>query len=152
MSERPKVTLDGNEAAAYVAHATNEVMSIYPITPSSNMGEWADQWSAEGRKNIWGTVPTVVEMQSEAGASGAYHGALQAGALGTTFTASQGLLLMIPLLSTYLLFEMQLEPLLYRHQTFRPLCRNNIPAALNVSACPLPRRFYCNSFEGYAHT
>ena len=96
MSERPKVTLDGNEAAAYVAHATNEVMSIYPITPSSNMGEWADQWSAEGRKNIWGTVPTVVEMQSEAGASGAYHGALQAGALGTTFTASQGLLLMIP--------------------------------------------------------
>ena len=90
MSERPKVTLDGNEAAAYVAHATNEVMSIYPITPSSNMGEWADQWSAEGRKNIWGTVPTVVEMQSEAGASGAYHGALQAGALGTIFTAPAG--------------------------------------------------------------
>jgi pyruvate-ferredoxin/flavodoxin oxidoreductase len=93
---RPKVTLDGNEAAAYVAHATNEVIAIYPITPSSNMGEWADQWSAEGRTNIWGAVPTVVEMQSEAGASGSYHGALQAGALGTTFTASQGLLLMIP--------------------------------------------------------
>lgn len=96
MSERLKVTLDGNEAAAYVAHATNEVIAIYPITPSSNMGEWADQWSSEDRPNIWGTVPTVVEMQSEAGAAGAYHGALQAGALGTTFTASQGLLLMIP--------------------------------------------------------
>ena len=93
---RAKVTLDGNEAAAYVAHATNEVIAIYPITPSSNMGEWADQWSSEGRKNIWGTVPQVTEMQSEAGAAGAYHGALQAGALGTTFTASQGLLLMIP--------------------------------------------------------
>jgi pyruvate-ferredoxin/flavodoxin oxidoreductase len=96
MTSRAKVTLDGNEAAAYVAHATNEVISIYPITPSSNMGEWADQWSSEGRSNIWGTVPSVVEMQSEAGASGAYHGALQSGALGTTFTASQGLLLMIP--------------------------------------------------------
>ncbi|MDR0654168.1 MAG: pyruvate:ferredoxin (flavodoxin) oxidoreductase, partial [Synergistaceae bacterium] len=96
MSEKTNVTLDGNEAAAYVAHATNEVISIYPITPSSPMGEWADQWSAEGRPNIWGTVPTVMEMQSEAGASGAYHGALQTGALGTTFTASQGLLLMIP--------------------------------------------------------
>jgi pyruvate-ferredoxin/flavodoxin oxidoreductase len=96
MSTRTNVTLDGNEAAAYVAHATNEVISIYPITPSSNMGEWADQWSSEGRPNIWGTIPSVVEMQSEAGASGAYHGALQTGALGTTFTASQGLLLMIP--------------------------------------------------------
>lgn len=94
--ERKMVTLDGNEAAAYVAHATNEVISIYPITPSSPMGEWADQWSAQDRPNIWGTVPYVQEMQSEAGASGAYHGALQAGALCTTFTASQGLLLMIP--------------------------------------------------------
>ena len=93
---RKMVTLDGNEAAAYVAHAVNEVISIYPITPSSPMGEWADQWSAEKRPNIWGTIPLVQEMQSEAGASGAYHGALQAGALGTTFTASQGLLLMIP--------------------------------------------------------
>ena len=88
--------IDGNEAAAYVAHKTNEVCAIYPITPSSNMGEWADQWSSEGRKNIWGTVPTVVELQSEGGASGAVHGALQTGALTTTFTASQGLLLMIP--------------------------------------------------------
>ena len=93
---RPKVTIDGNEAAAYVAHQINEVIAIYPITPSSNMGEWADQWSAEGKTNIWGTVPTVVEMQSEGGAAGALHGALQGGALSTTFTASQGLLLMIP--------------------------------------------------------
>ena len=93
---RKMVTLDGNEAAAHVAHAVNEVIAIYPITPSSPMGEWSDQWTAEGRTNIWGTVPLVEEMQSEGGASGAYHGALQAGALGTTFTASQGLLLMIP--------------------------------------------------------
>jgi len=93
---RPKVTIDGNEAAAYVAHQINEVIAIYPITPSSNMGEWADQWSAELKPNIWGTVPTVVEMQSEGGAAGALHGALQAGSLTTTFTASQGLLLMIP--------------------------------------------------------
>jgi pyruvate-ferredoxin/flavodoxin oxidoreductase len=93
---RPKVLIDGNEAAAYVAHQTNEVIAIYPITPSSNMGEWADQWSAELKPNIWGTIPSVVEMQSEGGAAGAIHGALQAGSLATTFTASQGLLLMIP--------------------------------------------------------
>src|SRR5512140_3434128 len=93
---RPKVTIDGNEATAYVAHQINEVIAIYPITPSSNMGEWADEWSAKGQPNIWGTVPSVVEMQSEGGASAALHGALQGGALGTTFTASQGLLLMIP--------------------------------------------------------
>ncbi len=87
---------DGNEAAAYVAYKTNEVCAIYPITPSSTMGELADQWTTEGRKNIWGNVPVVVEMQSEGGAAGAVHGALQTGALSTTFTASQGLLLMIP--------------------------------------------------------
>ena len=96
MTERKKVTLDGNEATASVAHRTNEVIAIYPITPSSNMGEWSDEWSAKGNKNIWGAVPTVVEMQSEAGAAGAVHGALQAGALSTSFTASQGLLLFIP--------------------------------------------------------
>jgi pyruvate-ferredoxin/flavodoxin oxidoreductase len=89
-------TIDGNEAAALVAHRTNEVIAIYPITPSSPMGELADQWSAEGRTNLWGTVPAVAEMQSEGGAAGAVHGALQGGALATTFTASQGLLLMIP--------------------------------------------------------
>ena len=96
MAGRRMVTMDGNEAVASVAHRINEVIAIYPITPSSNMGEWADEWSAKGRKNIWGTVPSVSEMQSEGGASGAVHGALQAGALTTTFTASQGLLLMIP--------------------------------------------------------
>lgn len=94
--QRKMVTIDGNEAAAYVAHKINEVIAIYPITPSSNMGEWADAWSAVGQKNIWGTVPSVIEMQSEGGASGAVHGALQSGSLTTTFTASQGLLLMIP--------------------------------------------------------
>src|SRR6266705_2931940 len=88
--------VDGNEAAASVAYRLNEVIAIYPITPSSPMGELADQWMVEGRKNIWGAVPQVVEMQSEGGAAGALHGALQAGSLGTTFTASQGLLLMIP--------------------------------------------------------
>jgi pyruvate-ferredoxin/flavodoxin oxidoreductase len=90
------VTMDGNEAVASVAYRINEVAAIYPITPSSNMGEWSDEWSAKGRKNIWGTVPAVAEMQSEGGAAGAVHGSLQTGALTTTFTASQGLLLMIP--------------------------------------------------------
>ncbi len=89
-------TIDGNEAAARVAHKLSEVIAIYPITPSSPMGEWADQYSAQGDTNIWGSVPLVVEMQAEGGAAGAVHGSLQAGALTTTFTASQGLLLMIP--------------------------------------------------------
>ena len=96
MEERRFVTVDGNEATANIAHMCNEVMAIYPITPSSGLGEMPDAWAAAGRKNIFGTVPHVVEMQSEAGASGAVHGALQAGAVTTTFTASQGLLLMIP--------------------------------------------------------
>ena len=94
--KRQFVTVDGNEAAAYVAHQTNEVIAIYPITPSSPMGEFADAWSAAGQKNIYGVIPTVIEMQHEGGAAGACHGALQGGALTTTFTASQGLLLMIP--------------------------------------------------------
>ncbi|MFH7027820.1 MAG: pyruvate:ferredoxin (flavodoxin) oxidoreductase [Heteroscytonema crispum UTEX LB 1556] len=89
-------TIDGNEAVARVAYKLNEVIAIYPITPSSAMGEWADAWSAEGRPNLWGTVPSVIQMQSEGGAAGAVHGALQTGSLSTTFTASQGLLLMIP--------------------------------------------------------
>ena len=92
----PIVTIDGNEATASVAHRLNEVIAIYPITPSSNMGEFADEWSAKHQPNLWGTVPLVIEMQSEGGAAGAVHGALQTGALTTTFTASQGLLLMIP--------------------------------------------------------
>src|SRR5512132_3642960 len=91
-----RATVDGNEAAASVAYRCNELCSIYPITPSSPMAELADEWSSQGRPNVWGTVPAVVEMQSEAGAAGALHGALQGGALATTFTASQGLLLMIP--------------------------------------------------------
>ena len=94
--ERSKVTIDGNEAAAYVAFHTNEVIAIYPITPSSPMGEWCDAWAAEGKKNVWDIIPSVSELQSEGGASGSVHGALQSGALTTTFTASQGLLLMIP--------------------------------------------------------
>src|SRR5690242_11220451 len=95
-SKRKMVTIDGNEAAAFVAHKLNEVIAIYPITPSSPMGEWSDEWSAHGKVNLWGTIPQVYEMQSEAGAAGAVHGALQTGALSTTFTSSQGLLLMIP--------------------------------------------------------
>ena len=96
MSERRTVTIDGNEAASYVAHRLSEVIAIYPITPSSDMGEWADAWSAKGQTNIWGTIPDVIEMQSEGGACAAVHGAAMSGALTTTFTASQGLLLMIP--------------------------------------------------------
>ncbi len=94
--ERRKITIDGNEAAAHVAYRVSEVIAIYPITPSSTMGELSDAWSAKKVKNIWGTVPNVTEMQSEGGAAGAVHGSLQSGALTTTFTASQGLFLMIP--------------------------------------------------------
>ena len=90
------VTIDGNQAAATIAHLTNEVIAIYPITPASPMGEWADEWSSRQQPNLWGTVPEIIEMQSEGGAAGAIHGALQAGTITTTFTASQGLLLMIP--------------------------------------------------------
>ena len=93
---RTYATLDGNEAVARVVYPLNEVIAIYPITPSSPMGEWADNWSSHGQKNLWGTVPTIVEMQSEGGVAGAVHGSLQTGSLTTTFTASQGLLLMIP--------------------------------------------------------
>src|SRR4051812_47245234 len=89
-------TLDGCEAAAHVAYRLNEVMAIYPITPSSPIAEWCDQWASEGKKNIWGTIPAIAEMQSEGGAVGAVHGMLQTGSMATTFTASQGLLLMIP--------------------------------------------------------
>ncbi|MDI9445992.1 MAG: pyruvate:ferredoxin (flavodoxin) oxidoreductase, partial [Planctomycetota bacterium] len=96
MAERRFVTIDGNEATSSIAHLCNEVMAIYPITPSSGMGELTDAWAAAGKKNIFGTIPHIVEMQSEAGAAGAVHGSLQAGALTCTFTASQGLLLMIP--------------------------------------------------------
>jgi pyruvate-ferredoxin/flavodoxin oxidoreductase len=96
MNTKTYATLDGNEAVARVAYRLNEVIAIYPITPSSPMGEWADAWMSEAQPNLWGSIPSVVEMQSEGGAAGAVHGALQAGSLTTTFTASQGLLLMIP--------------------------------------------------------
>ena len=96
MSKKPIITIDGNEATASVAYRVSEVIAIYPITPSSNMGEFSDEWAAKSKANIWGSAPHVIEMQSEGGAAGAVHGALQAGALSTTFTASQGLLLMIP--------------------------------------------------------
>lgn len=96
MQNQLTLTIDGNQAAAMVAHKLNEVIAIYPITPSSPMGEWADEWSSRGQLNLWGTVPHVIEMQSEAGAAGTIHGALQAGTMATTFTASQGLLLMLP--------------------------------------------------------
>jgi len=96
MNAKKYATIDGNEAAAYIAYRCNEVCAIYPITPSSTMGELADEWSSKGIKNIWGIVPTVIEMQSEGGAAGTAHGSLQSGALTTTFTASQGLLLKIP--------------------------------------------------------
>ena len=88
--------MDGNEAAVYIAYKTSEVCAIYPITPSSTMGEWADEWSSDNKENIFGEVPRIIEMQSEAGAAGTIHGALQGGALASTFTCSQGLLLMIP--------------------------------------------------------
>ena len=91
-----KRALEGNEAVARVAYAVSEICSIYPITPSSPMAESADVWSAQGKKNIWGQVPDIIEMQSEGGAAGTAHGALQTGALTTTFTASQGLMLMLP--------------------------------------------------------
>src|SRR5678815_4212146 len=96
MAEPQMVTVDGNEAAASVAYRLSDVIAIYPITPSSPMGELSDEWAVQRRPNLWGQVPDVSEMQSEGGAAGAVHGALQAGALATTFTASQGLLLMIP--------------------------------------------------------
>jgi pyruvate-ferredoxin/flavodoxin oxidoreductase len=96
MSTRPKLTVDANEGVAHVAYRLNEVMAIYPITPSSPMGEFCDQWASENRKNLWGTIPSIVELQSEGGAVGSVHGALQTGSLATTFTASQGLLLMVP--------------------------------------------------------
>ena len=96
MAQKKFITCDGNYAAAHIAYMFSEVAAIYPITPSSTMAEYVDEWAASGRKNIFGETVKVVEMQSEAGAAGAVHGSLQSGALTTTFTASQGLLLMIP--------------------------------------------------------
>ncbi|MCA9033225.1 MAG: pyruvate:ferredoxin (flavodoxin) oxidoreductase, partial [Planctomycetaceae bacterium] len=96
MSKPAVATMDGNEAVAKIAYAVSEVIAIYPITPASPMGEFSDAWAAAQKPNVWGVTPSVIEMQSEGGAAGTVHGALQTGALSTTFTASQGLLLMIP--------------------------------------------------------
>src|SRR5678815_4888244 len=96
MTSRRRMTVDGNEAAASVAFRFSEVIAIYPITPSSPMAEACDEWAGKKKTNLWGVIPQIAEMQSEGGAAGAVHGALQAGALATTFTSSQGLLLMIP--------------------------------------------------------
>src|SRR5262245_23277288 len=96
MAEKTRVTIDGNEGAASVAYRVSETIAMYPITPSSTMAELSDEWASKVKPNLWGVVPEMAEMQSEGGAAGAVHGALQAGALATTFTASQGLLLMIP--------------------------------------------------------
>lgn len=96
MTTKTFATIDGNEAVAQVVYRLNEVVAIYPITPSSPMAEWADAWVSEAKPNIWGNIPDVIQMQSEGGVAGAVHGALQTGSLTTTFTASQGLLLMIP--------------------------------------------------------
>ncbi len=114
--KREMITIDANEAVAQVAYRLNEVIAIYPITPSSGMGEFADAWSATGLKNIWGTVPMVMEMQSEGGAAGAVHGALTTGSLTTTFTASQGLLLMIPNM-----YKIAGELISHRVPCFRPV-------------------------------
>src|ERR1039457_5685548 len=96
MSTRTKLTLDANEGVAHVAYRLNEVMAIYPITPSSPMAEWCDQRASGGKRNLWGTIPGIIELQSEGGAVGAVHGMLQTGSIATTFTASQALLLMVP--------------------------------------------------------
>src|SRR5574341_470864 len=96
MPNKNRITVDGNEAAASVAFRTSEVIAIYPITPSSPMAELCDEWASRGKNNLWGVIPEISEMQSEGGAAGAVHGALQAGAMATTFTSSQGLLLMVP--------------------------------------------------------
>ena len=116
---RKKIMIDGNDAAAHIAYKLSEIIAIYPITPSSGMGELSDEWAAKGKKNIWDTIPSVTEMQSEGGAAGAVHGALQAGSLTTTFTASQGLLLMIP--NMYKIAG-ELTPAVF-HVSARSLCK-----------------------------
>src|SRR6188472_3408699 len=172
---RTTAILDGNEAAADVAYRLNEVIAIYPITPASPMGEWSDQWQGEARKNIWGAVPKVIEMQSEGGAAGVLHGALQAGALGTTFTASQGLLLMIPnmykiageltpfvmhvtarTLATHALsiFGDHSDVMACRQTGFALLCANSVQEAHDMSAvahaATLESRIpFMNFFDGF---
>ncbi len=175
MSERRKITIDGNEATSSIAFRVSEVASIYPITPSSPMGEFCDEWAAQGRRNIWGQIPDVVEMQSEAGAAGAVHGSLQAGALTTTFTASQGLLLMIPnmykiageltsytmhvsarTLATHALsiFGDHSDVMSCRQTGFAMLCSNSVQEAHDMAlvahACTLHARIpFMHFFDGF---
>ncbi len=173
--KRKMAIIEGNTAAAYVAHATNEVIAIYPITPSSPMGEISDAKTAKGEPNIWGTIPSVTEMQSEAGAAGAVHGALATGALTTTFTASQGLLLMIPnmykiageLLPTVFhisarslacqalsIFGDHSDVMTCRETGFAMLCSNSIQEVMDFAlisqqatlACQLP---FLHFFDGF---
>jgi pyruvate-ferredoxin/flavodoxin oxidoreductase len=175
MNKRRTITLDANEAAAFVAYRTNEVIVLYPITPSSPMGEWCDEWSAHGRRNVWDALPGVTEMQSEAGAIAAVHGALQAGSLATTFTASQGLLLMIPnlykiageltcfamhvaarALATHALsiFGDQSDVMACRQTGFALLCSNNVQEAhdfalLSQAATLRARVPFLHFFDGF---
>ena len=156
-----RVTIDGNEACAHVAYRVNEVCAIYPITPSSPMAELADQWSSESRNNIWGNVPDIIEMQAEGGAAGAVHGALQAGALTTTFTASQGLLLMIPNMykiageltpavfhvaarsvaaQALSIFGDHSDVMATRATGFAQLCSSSVQEAHDLALSPRPRR------------
>jgi pyruvate-ferredoxin/flavodoxin oxidoreductase len=135
MSSPTFATVDGNEAAAAIAHRAREVIAIYPISPSSAMGEFADEWSAARRLNIWGSVPQVVEMQSEGGAIGAVHGALQGGALATTFTASHGLLLMIPNLSKVNVLVMDTGPPRSGRSSSRLRTAQHVSGAYQVTAC-----------------
>jgi hypothetical protein len=159
-------TMDANEAVAYIAYRLNEVIAIYPITPSSNMGEWADEWASQGIQNIWGTMPHVIEMQSEGGAAGAVHGALQTGSLSTTFTASQGLLLMIPnmnqiageltptvfhvsarTLATHALsiFGDHSDVMSCRATGYAMLCSNSVQEAMDMAAHTFP--YSCKSAD-----
>ncbi len=130
MADRKFKSMDGNEAAAYVAYAYTEVAGIYPITPSSPRADHVDQWAAQGKQNIFGTPVNVVEMESEAGAAGAVHGSLGAGALTTTYTASQGLLLMIPLTTTYTASQglLLMIPNMYK------IAGEGLPSVFHVSA------------------
>jgi pyruvate-ferredoxin/flavodoxin oxidoreductase len=157
-------TLDANEAVANVAYRLSEVIAIYPITPSSPMGEWSDQWASEGVPNVWETVPHMVEMQSEGGAAGAVHGALQTGSLATTFTASQGLLLMVPNLNKiageltpavfHVIFGDHSDVMSCRTTRFAMLCSNSIQEAMDLAliahAATLESRIpFLHFFDGF---
>ena len=131
MAKKNFITCDGNYAASYIAYMFTEVAAIYPITPSSTMAEYIDEWSANGKKNIFGEVVKVTEMQSEGGASGALHGALQAGSLAATYTASQGLLLMIP--NMYKIFGDHSDVMSTRHTGFAMLATGSVQEIMDIA-------------------